>query len=203
MTPTTLRPAASEKLQSDQLSAATRRRPFTRNVVRPHGNKSFESSLWDSSGTHVASSTNKNPRFTGVLGADDGTRTHDLLHGNSERSFALVRIRSLKPLVHRVFVRASEHRRPERTPNLAILATGGQAIMQLGSGRSFRARAPTHIWRPRRRRPRPARSRRAYAGVCASLDVERAQRFELAGQTLDHELVEPPALLEVLQPTLP
>jgi hypothetical protein len=24
---------------------------------------------------------NKNPRFTGVLGADDGTRTHDLLHG--------------------------------------------------------------------------------------------------------------------------
>jgi hypothetical protein len=23
----------------------------------------------------------QNPRFTGVLGADDGTRTHDLLHG--------------------------------------------------------------------------------------------------------------------------
>jgi hypothetical protein len=24
----------------------------------------------------------ENPRFTGVLEADDGTRTHDLLHGN-------------------------------------------------------------------------------------------------------------------------
>jgi hypothetical protein len=41
----------------------------------------LESSLWDSSGTHLAIGANKNPRFTGVLGADDGTRTHDLLHG--------------------------------------------------------------------------------------------------------------------------
>jgi hypothetical protein len=37
---------------------------------------------WDSSGTHVASLQNKNPRFTGVLEADEGTRTLDLLHGN-------------------------------------------------------------------------------------------------------------------------
>jgi hypothetical protein len=43
--------------------------------------RSFEASLWDSSGTHVVCTSNKNPRFTGVLGADDGTRTHDLLHG--------------------------------------------------------------------------------------------------------------------------
>ena len=32
-------------------------------------------------GTHVVSAPGKNSRFTGVLGADDGTRTHDLLHG--------------------------------------------------------------------------------------------------------------------------
>src|SRR5262249_27571022 len=29
---------------------------------------------------------NKNPRFTGVFRADDGARTHDLLHGNHARS---------------------------------------------------------------------------------------------------------------------
>ncbi len=36
-------------------------------------------------GTHLglmlSIKRNKNPRFTGVLGADDGIRTHDLLHG--------------------------------------------------------------------------------------------------------------------------
>ena len=46
-----------------------------------HGKRSLEASSWDSSGTHVVSLQNKNPRFTGVLEADDGTRTHDLLHG--------------------------------------------------------------------------------------------------------------------------
>ena len=32
---------------------------------------------WDS----CCATENKNPRFPGALGADDGTRTHDLLHG--------------------------------------------------------------------------------------------------------------------------
>ena len=59
--------------------------------------RTLESSRWDSSGTHVASLPNKNPRFTGVLGADDGARTHDLLHGKSWRAFAPVRSGSLKP----------------------------------------------------------------------------------------------------------
>src|SRR5687767_9043786 len=39
----------------------------------------------------------ENPRFTGVLEADDGTRTHDLLHGKCARPFAPVRACSLKP----------------------------------------------------------------------------------------------------------
>jgi hypothetical protein len=43
--------------------------------------------------------------------ADDGTRTHDLLHGKSERPFAAVRARSLKPAVCRGF-HASERTRP-------------------------------------------------------------------------------------------
>jgi Integrase core domain len=34
--------------------------------------------------THVALFLNTNHRFTGVLGADDGTRTHDLLHGKRD-----------------------------------------------------------------------------------------------------------------------
>jgi hypothetical protein len=55
--------------------------------------------FWDTSGTHVARSANENPRFTGVSGADDGTRTHDLLHGKSWRAFAPVRSCSLKPPV--------------------------------------------------------------------------------------------------------
>jgi hypothetical protein len=46
-----------------------------------NGHTGFESRLWDSSGTHVVSLRNKNPRFTRVLEADDGTRTHHLLHG--------------------------------------------------------------------------------------------------------------------------
>jgi hypothetical protein len=32
-------------------------------------------------GTQVAISSNTNPRLSGVFEADDGTRTHDLLHG--------------------------------------------------------------------------------------------------------------------------
>jgi len=44
-----------------------------------------------------------NPRFTGVLEADEGTRTLDLLHGKCWRPFAPVRTRSLKPAVCRGF----------------------------------------------------------------------------------------------------
>jgi hypothetical protein len=37
--------------------------------------------FWDTSGPTSPVRANKNPRFTGVFRADDGTRTHDLLHG--------------------------------------------------------------------------------------------------------------------------
>jgi hypothetical protein len=53
---------------------------------RDTGKRSFESGRWDSSGTHVAPFQNKNPRFTGVLEADEGTRTLDLLHGKPCRA---------------------------------------------------------------------------------------------------------------------
>ncbi len=46
-------------------------------------------------------SQNENPRFPGVLGADDGTRTHDLLHGKEWRAFAPVRVSSPKPVIFR------------------------------------------------------------------------------------------------------
>jgi hypothetical protein len=74
-------------------------------------NAGLESSLWDTSGTHVAMTANKNPRFTGVLEADEGTRTLDLLHGKCARcSDLFARVRS-KPLVCRTLVRASERER--------------------------------------------------------------------------------------------
>src|SRR5205807_9974770 len=41
----------------------------------------LDEEAWDISGTHVTLLENKNLRFTEVLRADDGTRTHDLLHG--------------------------------------------------------------------------------------------------------------------------
>jgi hypothetical protein len=40
----------------------------------------------------------KAPDFQGFLEADDGTRTHDLLHGKAWRAFAPVRVRSLNLL---------------------------------------------------------------------------------------------------------
>jgi hypothetical protein len=108
--------------------------PFTRNAGWPHGNHSFESSLWDSSGTHVVSLQNKNPRFTGVLGADDGTRTHDLLHGKCARcSRPFAPVRSI-----RSFAGSSSERpnatAPERTPNLAILATSSPGMTHAVAG---------------------------------------------------------------------
>jgi hypothetical protein len=91
-------------------------------------NAGLESSLWDTSGTHVALTANKNPRFTGVLEADEGTRTLDLLHGKCERPFASVRAGSLKPADCRVS-RPSERTRPNPSErrNLAILATPAKA----------------------------------------------------------------------------
>src|SRR3954465_15157754 len=66
----------------------------------------------------------KTPRLSGAFkGADDGTRTHDLLHGKSQRSsqrFSPVRSNSL------IAASSAERANPterERTPNLAILAT--------------------------------------------------------------------------------
>jgi hypothetical protein len=64
--------------------------------------------------------------FAGGLRADDGTRTHDLLHRNCSQPFAPVRARSLKPPVWMVCVhRAGAN--PSETPNLAILATASGA----------------------------------------------------------------------------
>ncbi len=47
-------------------------------ATRGHGS---ESRLWDSSGTHGHSRSNKTPDFRGFWKADEGTRTLDLLHG--------------------------------------------------------------------------------------------------------------------------
>src|SRR5512133_3842029 len=55
--------------------------------------------------------------------ADDGTRTHDLLHANaSDRSRPFAPVRSNDPLAGFPCKRANG-REPERTSNLAILAT--------------------------------------------------------------------------------
>ena len=50
-------------------------------AVRSGAGRSFAYTTRDSSGPDVVTRSNKNPRFTGALEADDGTRTHDLLHG--------------------------------------------------------------------------------------------------------------------------
>jgi hypothetical protein len=66
----------------------------------------------------------RNPRLAaGFRGADEGTRTLDLLHGKCERPFTGVRARSLKWPVAGNSAGASDAKEPERTPNLAILAT--------------------------------------------------------------------------------
>jgi hypothetical protein len=91
------------------------------------------------------------------LRADEGTRALDLLHGKCERLFAPVRARSLKGLVCSGSRQASE---PERTPNLAILATD--------SGAETRARRPSPRPPPRRVSP-PTRRRpieRRQTGMC-------------------------------------
>jgi hypothetical protein len=64
-------------------------------IVRAKEEPGLESRLsgliWDSRCLNL----NRNPRFTGVFKADEGTRTLDLLHGKCERTFAPVRARSL------------------------------------------------------------------------------------------------------------
>jgi hypothetical protein len=100
------------RFETDTIGRFLRHRPRPPTDGGGHtGKRSFESSLWDSSGTHVVSKRNKNPRFTGVLEADDGTRTYDLLHGKCARPFAPVRARSLKPSTRRAF-RVGERTRP-------------------------------------------------------------------------------------------
>ncbi len=59
----------------------------------------------------VISSDNKKCRFAAAFEADDGTRTHDLLHGKSWRAFAPVRSSSPKPAVCSSVGRASERHR--------------------------------------------------------------------------------------------
>src|SRR5205807_6198507 len=71
----------------------------------------------------VRPGTRKGLRLQAFRRADDGTRTHDLLHGKCERcSRPFAQVRS-----NRLFAASSSERanptEPERTPNLAILAT--------------------------------------------------------------------------------
>src|SRR5262249_54549914 len=80
MTPTSLRPPF-QKSSNATSSAQRPGTPLREERCAATRKQEFEPSLWDSSMTHVASSTNQNPRFPGVLEADEGTRTLDLLHG--------------------------------------------------------------------------------------------------------------------------
>jgi hypothetical protein len=112
--------------------------------------RGFESRLRDSSGTHVASLQNEMPDLRGFLEADEGTRTLELLDGECSRPFAPVRARSLKPLVSGFPIGRANASEPERTPNLAILAT------------DFRRRArPFTSCRRRRGRARSPGDRRS------------------------------------------
>src|SRR5512133_2061545 len=64
--------------------------------------------------------------------ADDGTRTHDLLHANaSDRSRPFAPVRSNDPLAGFPWKRANGSE-PERTSNLAILATESGSEPGLG-----------------------------------------------------------------------
>ena len=76
--------------------------------------------------------TTKHCPFAGTLRADDGTRTHDLLHGKCERPFAPVRARSLKPPVCRVSVHASERERTRANAEPCHSCHGSGADVGLG-----------------------------------------------------------------------
>jgi len=146
---------------------------MSRHLERGVGN--LIGSTWDSAGTHVAAKKTKNPSdLRGVLGADDGTRTHDLLHGKSQRCsrpFAPVRSNRLFPGLPSKRANGAE---PERTPNLAILATGfrrpriprvtaGLTLCQVAMAKISRTLDAWRGQRLRPRRPRPARHRCGHA----------------------------------------
>jgi hypothetical protein len=66
---------------------------------------------------------NKKPRFRGLLRADEGTRTLDLLHGKCARcSYPFAPVGSNFSFAASSSERANTTE-PERTPNLALLAT--------------------------------------------------------------------------------
>jgi hypothetical protein len=68
-------------------------------------------------------SQQKTPPSGAFVKADDGTRTHDLLHGKSQRcSHPCAPVRSNR-LFPRFLVWRANASESERTPNLAILAT--------------------------------------------------------------------------------
>src|SRR5262249_4359571 len=94
--------------------------------------------------------------------ADDGTRTHDLLHGKCARcSHLCASVRSSR-LFPRLPVGRANVTEPERTPNLAILATpscgtrdpaqgavlGPRSLKQPGCRKKRRARADEHTRTP-------------------------------------------------------
>jgi hypothetical protein len=97
--------------------------------------------------------------------ADDGTRTHDLLHGKSQRcSHLFAGVRSNRLVAGSSSVRPNASER-ERTPNLAILATPRSATRRLC--RAATSCAP----RPLRARAR-APSRRGHVSS-SGVRVER------------------------------
>jgi hypothetical protein len=72
---------------------------------------------------HTLPRENKNPRFAGSFRADDGTRTHDLLHGKcGPRALTCARVRSTRT-VEQSAVRQSHLGAREFTPSVANVAT--------------------------------------------------------------------------------
>jgi hypothetical protein len=109
--------------------------------------RSLEPSRWDSSGTHVAMTANRNPRFTGVSGAVDGTRTHDLLHGKCERPFAAVRSRSLKPSVCSGFsVGRANVSEPEANAEPCHSCHGADTRSRRSASAASRSREPAPVY---------------------------------------------------------
>jgi hypothetical protein len=95
------RAALDEQAAVRPLSAQTAdssRTPLPRSLEPGHS-AGKTPTFWDSSGTHTVTTGNKKPACAVFLEADDGTRTHDLLHGKGWRTFAPVRSCSPKPVV--------------------------------------------------------------------------------------------------------
>jgi hypothetical protein len=87
--------------QRSPLTCTRAREPLRRNNHRSR----------DQTGTATANRPESAATVTTVLRADDGTRTHDLLHGKDWRAFALVRSRSLNRHHHAACHQASERPR--------------------------------------------------------------------------------------------